>query len=51
VDRIALRAIMGPSSEKMTERYAGLCLDTKRDAILKLFPNLKPRNGWSLDGP
>ncbi|MGM0578998.1 MAG: tyrosine-type recombinase/integrase [Myxococcota bacterium] len=33
VDRITLRAMMGHTSEAMTERYAGVSLDAKRAAL------------------
>ena len=36
-DRIALRAIMGHTSEEMTRRYSGVGLDVKRAAVTKLF--------------
>ena len=35
-DRIALRAIMGHTSEEMTRRYSGVGLDVKRAAVTKL---------------
>ena len=36
-DRIALRAIMGHTSEEMTRRYAGVNLDVKQAAVTHLF--------------
>jgi len=38
VDRIVLRSVMGHVSEEMTERYAGVDSQDKREAILKVFP-------------
>jgi integrase len=38
VDRIILRAMMGHTSEAMTQRYAGIDLKDKHDAIRRLFP-------------
>jgi len=40
VDRITLRAIMGHTSEQMTERYAGVNLEDKRQAVSVAFANL-----------
>jgi integrase len=36
-DRIALRAIMGHTSEEMTQRYSGVGLDVKKAAVRNLF--------------
>ncbi len=36
VDRVTLRAILGHSSESMTQRYAGIGDAAKADAILKV---------------
>jgi integrase len=37
VDRIILRAMMGHTSEAMTQRYAGVDLKDKHEAISRLF--------------
>ena len=42
-DRIALRAIMGHSSEEMTRRYAGINLDVKQAAVTRLFGEAGPK--------
>ncbi len=42
-DRIALRAIMGHTSEEMTRRYAGVNLDVKQAAVTKLFGEKKAK--------
>jgi integrase len=42
VDRIVLRAMMGHTSEAMTQRYAGVDLKDKHKAVLRLFPGEKP---------
>ncbi len=36
-DRIALRAMMGHTSEQMTERYSGVGLEVKQAAVANLF--------------
>lgn len=41
VDRITTRAILGHTSEAMTQRYAGIGLEAKADAVLKLGSKLK----------
>ena len=41
VDRITLRAMMGHTSETMTERYAGIDIDLKRAAVQRIFPHIK----------
>ncbi len=40
VDRITLRAIMGHTSEPMTEQYAGIGDAAKADAIRRIRPRL-----------
>jgi integrase len=40
VDRITTRAIMGHTSEQMTERYAGIGAKEKADAVDKVQPRL-----------
>lgn len=37
VDRIVQRSMMGHTSEQMTERYAGVRLEDKREAVLRLI--------------
>lgn len=37
VDRITLRAMMGHTTEQMTERYAGVALADKKAAVVNLF--------------
>ena len=41
VDRITLRAIMGHTTEAMTQRYAGVGDDAKADAIVRVRPVLR----------
>ena len=41
VDRITTRAILGHTSEAMTQRYAGIGDDAKKDAVSKAGPKLK----------
>ena len=41
VDRITTRAILGHTSEAMTQRYAGIGNDVKADAVDKVRPKLK----------
>ena len=36
VDRVVLRAQMGHCSEEMTERYAGVSADAKREAVARI---------------
>lgn len=36
VDRIVVRAMLGHSSEEMTERYAGVRMEKKKEAVAKL---------------
>ena len=36
VDRIILRSMIGHSSEEMTERYAGVRIEDKREAVLRI---------------
>jgi integrase len=41
VDRITLRSMMGHSSERMTERYAGINLADKQAAVISIFSGKK----------
>ena len=41
VDRIVQRAIMGHTSEAMTERYTGVDMQDKLTAIDSIFPHLQ----------
>ena len=36
-DRITLRAMMGHTSEEMTERYSGVSTEAKQAAVVRLF--------------
>ncbi len=38
VDRITTRAILGHTSEAMTQRYAGIGMDAKKDAVSRITP-------------
>jgi len=40
IDRINIRSMMGHSSEKMTERYAGVPLEDKRAAVVSMFKDI-----------
>jgi site-specific recombinase XerD len=45
VDRIAIRAMMGHMDEEMTERYAGVRMDRKLDAVVRLVGKISNEKG------